>query len=69
MAENDPHEPGWHKIKTWNDRVFADARAKTDAAFDAKLADHDRRHGRAPVEPQTGLDVGSGAGTGFRANA
>jgi hypothetical protein len=37
VALEDPIHYGWHKIKTWNDQVFAAARQKSMDEFEKRL--------------------------------
>ena len=37
MAIDDPMHYGYHRIKTWNDDVFAAARRKSEEEFEKRL--------------------------------
>lgn len=52
LAFEDPIHDRWHPLLEWNQAVFERAAREREAAFDTELADHRRRHGRVPADPQ-----------------
>ena len=54
LALEDPLHYGWHKIKDWNDGVFANARKKEEEKFEKRLDKPKKKTGK---ESWTSLDI------------